>query len=37
MPQSNLSEMLSGRREWSNAAIRALLKMFDVRAERFLV
>lgn len=34
--QPNLSEMLSGRRDWSKAAIRALSKKFDIRAERFL-
>ena len=34
--QSNLSEMLNGRRHWSKAAIRALSKMFNIRAERFL-
>jgi antitoxin component HigA of HigAB toxin-antitoxin module len=34
--QSNLSEMLNGRRDWSKAAIRSLSKMFNIRAERFL-
>jgi len=34
--QSNLSEMLNSRRGWSKAAIRALSKMFNIRAERFL-
>jgi antitoxin component HigA of HigAB toxin-antitoxin module len=36
MPQSNLSDMLNGRREWSKAAIRSLTKMFRLSAERFL-
>jgi antitoxin component HigA of HigAB toxin-antitoxin module len=36
VPQSNLSDMLNGRREWSKAAIRALSKMFRLKAERFL-
>jgi antitoxin component HigA of HigAB toxin-antitoxin module len=36
-PQSNLSDMLNGRRDWSKPAIRALAKMFNIRAERFLV
>jgi antitoxin component HigA of HigAB toxin-antitoxin module len=34
--QSNLSEMLNGRRDWSKAAIRALSNLFSIRAERFL-
>lgn len=36
LPQSNLSQMLSGRREWSKSAIVALSKFFNIRAERFL-
>lgn len=34
--QSNLSEMLSGSRDWSKTAIRELCKQFNIRAERFL-
>lgn len=37
IPQSNLSEMLSGRRDWSKSAIRALSKFFNMRTERFFV
>lgn len=37
MQQSNLSEMLSGRRDWSKAAIRGISRVFSIRAERFLV
>lgn len=37
IPQSNLSGMLHGRRDWSKAAIRALTKKFNIRAERFLL
>jgi antitoxin component HigA of HigAB toxin-antitoxin module len=36
VPQSNLSEMLSGRRSWSKSAIRGLAQHLNVRAERFL-
>jgi antitoxin component HigA of HigAB toxin-antitoxin module len=36
IPQPNLSEMLSGSRDWSKAAIRSLSKLFNIRAERFL-
>jgi HTH-type transcriptional regulator/antitoxin HigA len=36
LPQSNLSEMLAGKRGWSKAAIRALSKLLHIRAERFL-
>jgi len=36
VPQSNLSEMLNGKRGWSKAAIRELSKLFHIRAERFL-
>jgi len=34
--QSNLSEMLAGKRAWSKAAIRGLSKNLNIRAERFL-
>lgn len=34
--QSNLSDMLAGKRDWSKAAIRGLSKFFNIRAERFL-
>jgi len=37
IPQPHLSAMLNGRRDWSKAAIRALSKVFNIRAERFLV
>ena len=37
IPQPNLSEMLNGGRDWSKAAIRALSKIFNIRAERFLM
>jgi antitoxin component HigA of HigAB toxin-antitoxin module len=36
IPQSNLSEMLSGKRGWSKAAIRGLSASLNIRAERFL-
>ncbi len=36
MAQSNLSQMLNGTRGWSKAAIRALSKLLNIRAERFL-
>jgi antitoxin component HigA of HigAB toxin-antitoxin module len=36
VPQSNLSEMLSGKRDWSKAAIRGLGEHLNIRAERFL-
>jgi antitoxin component HigA of HigAB toxin-antitoxin module len=35
--QSNLSEMLNNRRDWSKAAIRGLVRELNIRAERFLV
>jgi plasmid maintenance system antidote protein VapI len=35
--QPNLSDMLNGRRDWSKAAIRSLSKIFNIRAERFLI
>ncbi len=34
--QSNLCEMLNGRRGWSKSAIRSLSKFLNIRAERFL-
>jgi antitoxin component HigA of HigAB toxin-antitoxin module len=34
--QSNLSEMLNGRRDWSKAAIRALSSHLNIKVERFL-
>jgi antitoxin component HigA of HigAB toxin-antitoxin module len=37
VPQSNLSEMLSGKREWSKNAIRGLSSQLNIRADRFLV
>ena len=36
MAQSNLSDMLNGKRAWSKAAIRSLSKLLNIRAERFL-
>ena len=36
IPQSNLSEMLSGKRDWSKAAIRGLSSRLNIRADRFL-
>ena len=36
VPQSNLSEMLSGKREWSKNAIRSLSSQLNIRADRFL-
>ena len=35
-PQSNLSEMLAGKRDWSKTAIRGLSRHLNIRAERFL-
>jgi antitoxin component HigA of HigAB toxin-antitoxin module len=37
IPQSNLSEMLSGKRDWSKTAIRGLVSHLNIRADRFLV
>jgi len=34
--QSNLSEMLSGKRDWSKTAIRGLAKKFNIRMDRLL-
>jgi antitoxin component HigA of HigAB toxin-antitoxin module len=36
IPQSNLSEMLSGKRDWSKTAIRALAMKLNIPAVRFL-
>ena len=36
LPQSNLSEMLSGKRDWSKTAICGLSAHLNIRAERFL-
>jgi antitoxin component HigA of HigAB toxin-antitoxin module len=36
VPQSNLSEMLSGKRDWSKAAIRGLAAHLNIQADRFL-
>jgi len=36
VPQSNLSDMLNGKRDWSKAAIRGLSAHLNIRAERFL-
>ena len=36
VPQSNLSEMLNGRRGWSKTVIRGLCAYLNIRAERFL-
>jgi len=36
VPQSNLSEMLSGKRDWSKTAIRGLASQLNIRADRFL-
>jgi antitoxin component HigA of HigAB toxin-antitoxin module len=33
--QSNLSEMLSGKRDWSKAAIGGISKTLNIRADRF--
>lgn len=37
VPQSNLSEMLNGKRGWSKTAIRGVSALLNIRAERFLV
>jgi HTH-type transcriptional regulator / antitoxin HigA len=37
VPQSNLSEMLSGKREWSKTVIRGLASHLNIRADRFLL
>ena len=36
VPQSNLSEMLGGKRGWSKAAIRGLVRELNIQAERLL-
>jgi len=36
VPQSNLSDMLNGKRDWSKEAMRGLAKELNIRAERFL-
>jgi hypothetical protein len=35
VPQSNLSEMLAGKRDWSKAAIRGLSSHLNIRIDRF--
>lgn len=35
--QSNLSDMLNGKRDWSKAAIRGLSSYLGIKAERFLL
>ena len=37
VPQSNFSDMLSGKRDWSKAAIRGLSTQLNIRADRFFV
>ncbi len=36
VPQSNLSEMLNGKRDWSKTAIRGLVRTLNIRADRLL-
>ena len=36
VPQSNLTDMLNGKRDWSKTAIRELSVRFSIRADRFL-
>jgi antitoxin component HigA of HigAB toxin-antitoxin module len=36
VPQSNLSEMLGGKRGWSKTAMRGLSSHLNIRVERFL-
>jgi len=36
VPQSNLSDMLHGKRSWSKNAIRTLSSHLNIRADRFL-
>ena len=36
VPQSNLSDMLNGKRDWSKTAIRGLSTHLNIRADRFL-
>lgn len=35
IPQSNLSEMLSSRRDWSQSAIRGITHHLNIRTDRF--
>ena len=35
VPQSNLSEMLSGKRDWSKTAIRGISSHLNIRVDRF--
>lgn len=35
IPQSNLSEMLSGKRDWSKAAIQKISEHMNIRLDRF--
>ena len=37
VPQSNLSEMLGGKRAWSKTAIRGLSEHLNIRPDRFFV
>jgi antitoxin component HigA of HigAB toxin-antitoxin module len=37
VPQSNLSDMLSGKRAWSKSAICGLSTHLNIRADRFLL
>lgn len=37
VPQSNLSEMLNGKRGWSKKTIRGLSTQLQIKAERFLM
>jgi len=37
VPQSNLSEMLNRKRDWSKAAIRGLATHLNIRVDRFLI
>lgn len=36
VPQSNLSEMLNGNRDWSKNAIRSLSARLNIKVDRFL-
>jgi plasmid maintenance system antidote protein VapI len=37
VPQSNLTDMLNGKRDWSKTAIRELSAKLNIRADRFLL
>ena len=37
VPQSNLSEMLGGKRAWSKTAIRGLSEHLNIRPDHFFV